>query len=76
MIVGAEDYPKAHVYDPEYHWHLHLIGVKKCKPVRCQVPNLYKGKVTCYYWGLQGLTGANRISSSAYYCDTLPTWGL
>lgn len=41
VIVSAEDHTEAHVYDTQYHWHLHLIGVQKCKTVGCQVPNLH-----------------------------------
>lgn len=42
MIISAEDDPKAHVYDAQYHRHLHFIGVQEREPVGRQVPNLNK----------------------------------
>lgn len=45
VIKNTEGNPKAHVYDAQYHGHLHLVGVQECKAVGCQVPNLYDEKV-------------------------------
>lgn len=46
IIVSAKDHTEAHVYDTQYHWHLHLIGVQKCQTIGGQVPNLYSWKGT------------------------------
>lgn len=48
MIKCAEDYSKAHMYDAQYHRHLHLIGVEECEAVGSQVPNLYNRRKTNY----------------------------